>query len=376
MSASDRILVITRKSSSIRPFTWGVGASFEHAAGPGLSSEIRRAARRARGRLPRASYVALIWLDSPAPLPARRHPRSRSIGPRRPSVRLPTTLKARSPNFLGSDPRAARSLQAAARIERDADNAYRLTLIIDAAGQRAQRSLADFDCGALAQAAALLIAIAIDSDGRSTGRVASAAGRTGSRASADRARSAAGSKRARAGTIYPDSTLRRGARRRARRRHSTVPRFRAGCRAHARLRRDRVAVGGQWLLPRTTEIPKLGGASATLSSAMALARGCVAFAAKPFELGPCAVFELARCGAEHRAIAHPAGGHALWLAFGAGAEARLHVTTRWWVLADAALLARMPSAGSTWATDTGQVAAHEVAAAIGRVSLGIGYEFQ
>jgi hypothetical protein len=156
----------------------------------------------------------------------------------------------------------------------------------------------------------------------------------------------------------------------------TLPSAGLGMGAALTLKLDviRFALGAQWLPGRTTEIAAITGASAQLSSAMAVARGCVAFRASAFDFGPCALLELGSIWGDARGISDPSAGHALWLAFGAGVEARWRFAAPWAVWLGGALMVPHLRRNFYVRSDDAQISAYQVPAATPRAMLGIAYE--
>jgi hypothetical protein len=291
------------------------------------------------------------------------------------------TVQSMVAEFLGGDPRSAREIGASAIVERDAQSRYRLVLRIDNAGQHSERSLSDADCATLARASALLIAMAVDPEVQA--RIAlqpaapepvppsapqpaapppTAAPPPAATEPADESGS----------TLVPRVGAELGGVLDAGMLHGAG--FGFGGALTLRLDMLRLALGGQWLLPRTFDIAALDSARAHLHAADAVARACVAWNVSRFDLGPCAVFELGSIWADATGIRDPSGGHALWLAFGGGLQARWHFAPAWSLFVDGALLAPHLRRSFYLNTDNGQLSVHEVPAIIGRVGLGIAYE--
>jgi hypothetical protein len=302
------------------------------------------------------------------------------------------TVQSMVADFLGTDPASVRELGASASVERDAQNRYWLLLRIDNAGQQTERSLSDPDCTTLARASALLIAIAIDPEVEA--RVAAqppvvppaapppvAPPPVAPPPKSNVAPPAAPPREAAEPADESESTLvlRPGAALGGVLDAGTLHGTGFGFGGAFTLRLDilRLALGAQWFLPRTIDIASTPeSASAKLNALTTVAHACIAWNVSRFDLGPCAALEIGVIWGDARGIRDPSAGHALWLAFGGGLQARWHFMHGWSLFAGGALLAPHVRRSFYVNTDDGPVSVHQVPAATGRVDLGIAFEVE
>jgi hypothetical protein len=298
------------------------------------------------------------------------------------------TVQSMVAEFLGADPRRARELSATASVERDAQDVYWLLLRIDGAGQHTERSLSDPNCATLARASALLIAIAIDPEVEARvaeqpiapppappavptpapPKPAPPKPAPPKPAPTEPTNESGGSLELRPGAelggVFDAGTL-----------HAAG----FGFDGAFTLRLDvlRLALGAQWLLPRTVDIPATpDSGSARLNAATTVTRACVAWNVSRFDLGPCAVLELGLIWGDTRNIHDPSSGHALWLSYGGGVQARWHFMRDWSLFAGGAVLAPHVRRRFYVNTEGGQFSVHQVPPATGRVGLGIAFEVE
>lgn len=298
------------------------------------------------------------------------------------------TVQSMVAEFLGTDPGTARAIRADASVERDAQNRYWLLLRIDNSGQQTERSLSDPDCATLARASALLIAIAINPEveARVAAQPLVAPPVTAPPVAAQPVVPPPASpppppppvpaepadKSEGALVLQPGAELRGVLD--AGTLHGTG--FGFGGAFTLRVGMLRLALGAQWFLPRSIALATPDSGNAHLNAATTVTRACVAWTVSRFDLGPCAVLELGLIWGDTRGIQDPSSGHALWLSFGGGVQARWHFMRGGSLFVDGALLAPHVRRRFYVNTEEGQVSVHQVPPATGRVGVGIAYEVE
>lgn len=281
-------------------------------------------------------------------------------------------------HLSGASASRATGLRVDARIERDAGGMRRLILTIDRAGELRERRLSGVSCEALADAAALLIALSlgaepastqpVDVDGSEAGASTSvedrstSAGDTPALPSAASDANAAAEEDGRLDTaesadddageatdsprfVGPDGGERGlmlelgplaglvfGA-------LPASPAGGLGMRADLTWWSLGFSAALLWLPEQAATIAVAGGGEVAAGALLGVARGCMGSRGDGAQLGLCAQLELGELSARARGIAEPASGDAGWVALGGALQAGVPLVGRLSALVDLSLVA-------------------------------------
>jgi hypothetical protein len=284
-------------------------------------------------------------------------------------------------------------LRATARITRGDADSYALTLQLDDNGARAERTLAGPDCVALARAAALLIALAIDPELR-VPPVAQQATRSATepplpapaetKALEPSAPPATSDKPAATSDDRAPSAARReslawGPRLGVIAQTAAGPGvgFGGALAIELALRWLRLSIGAQGALPRTAHVAALDDARVRIAAVMGTAGACARLLADDtFELAPCAELQLGALLGEASGIEQPKRGDALWFAIGAGLEGRARLGAGFALVAGANLLAPVARARFTVLDVQGPITTYRADPVSVQLGLAIAYQFR
>jgi len=260
-------------------------------------------------------------------------------------------VQAELQRLLGAETQAGAGTAVDGRLALAAELRFVLTLIVRSAGGEATRTLEGANCEALAQAGALVIALAIDPDAVAAHTAEAPADAPQDAALVappeqptpltESAQAQAGrdqrtrDARARGATLSagaegaPRSHLRVAGRMFA---HVVaealaVPGLSAGFAAGAGVRLGVVDLTLEvlWTAPRGIDVVAPPNAGADFGLTAGRLRGCVALTGGLIELAPCLGFELGVLRGESRGVSAPSAGGALWAAPMIGAELRVFV---------------------------------------------------
>ena len=144
---------------------------------------------------------------------------------------------------------------------------------------------------------------------------------------------------------------------------------------NAKLSFWRFGLAAELFSPAEGNVSQIPTATVSVSAFMARASVCPAWMLGDLELGPCAFGEIGRTSGEARGIAKPLDGSALWLALGLLAQARVALGSHFNLLVEAG--AALPGTRRRFLvrTDNGDVSLFQATAVSPRFGLGISYEF-
>jgi hypothetical protein len=302
--------------------------------------------------------------------------------------------------YLQND-RPEHALRAEANLVHLPEGSYTLTLRVAGTDARAERTLSGADCGALSQAGALLIAIALDPalDMQPVARAHPAPPNTPVQPAPGGGRAPAapesGPAPAAPTAAIPTATQAPEPHMSPSRAATEPPRWGAALgflldvgavpalglglvgALELRVHAVRLSLGAQGLLPRERDVPTLSQGNVQIGAAAGLAQACISLLPKhTLEVSPCALLELGVLWGSAHGIASPSHGRAFWLAPGPGVEARTQLGAGWALVAHAAVLIPYARRSFFVRTETGDVSAYRVSAAVLRTGLGIAYEFR
>jgi len=276
-------------------------------------------------------------------------------------------------------------VRAEAYIARLADGRYQLALKLQGKDLAAERSLSAAGCEAATQAAALLIAMAIDPS-LSTRRGTAALQPPPSPTPDTKA------EEPKKATAPPPEPAPESATTQPEQHASPVigvglgaladlgalPGLGVGIAGEVELplSKLRLSVGFGVLPESARSVPAISGASVDMGLAIGIVRACVPWTTGRFELGPCLAGEAGSIHGQVHGIALPHSGAALWLGVAASARARLELGSGWGVVVDPGLVVPHARRMFLVLTDSGTLTAHRVAPVTFRIGVGLAYQFQ
>ncbi len=276
----------------------------------------------------------------------------------------------------GSGELDAGGVSAHADIVRRADGRYELTLRISGASMQAERSLSAGNCDAAVQAAALLVAMALDPTLQARRAAATPTRSQAAAPPAPEATRAPGAQSAAAaagagklgfaiavGALVDVGSL-------------PSPGFGLGADLELHLAPVRVSLGATVLPAIQHDVTGLPGARLEIAVVAASARMCLALPLQRFELGPCGWLEVGSMHGDVHGIRLPHSDASLWLAPGAGARARFRIGSGWSAGADVGAIVPYARRRFFVQTDGGVLEVHRVAQIALQTELGLAYEFQ
>jgi hypothetical protein len=287
-------------------------------------------------------------------------------------------VRARIEGYLGGSNRSREQVIAEASIGGTSEHRYQLRLRITTSKGQAERSLSAESCAAVAQAAALLIAMAVDPNIAGAPESKGAAPGPSATPSAPPPKPEARSERAASEASNEPTEPALGVEASAMLDVGSMPGAGLGFsgQAEARFSWLRLGLGGQLFIPSEGSISQLPTATVDISAAMATARACGTWRLGPsLELGPCVWGELGELRGRAEGIRRPFAGSALWLALGTALQSRFALGPHFKLDADAGLIVPHARRRFLVQSDQGTLAVHRVAAAALRFGLGISYEF-
>lgn len=253
---------------------------------------------------------------------------------------------------------------------------FRLALVVQSEKGVAHRELSDGDCAALADTAALLVAVASDSlepaESEAAGPAQDAATEPSPPADAGEpaAREAGGSAEQAAWSLELGLGFQVD--------YGLIPRGPApqvGLGVQLRRAPFRFGVDAGFMWPSESRNDAYPDARLRLWAAMGRGRVCLDWGLGPFALGPCAMVEVGSLWSEVRGIDEPHPGRSLWFAGGGTLELRADLAPRLAVSIGAGALVPSDHPRFVIETPAGRVELHQVSAVLGRVTAAVLFGF-